>query len=581
MASGTSVRQAAVAYRPDVDRQTVDARLETAAASDGLAAFTRAEQPSNAALQEDVSGFAELSVLFPVLFLGAAGMALSVMLTRLVYSQRPLIGLLRASGASRRSIFGRYLAHGLGVAIVGGVPGIALGAVLAGAVSRLYTDAISVPVTVIRTRPSTAVAGLLFAVVAGVLASLGASLRASRIEPAVAMRGEMPPSGVGGRSIVERIVPAVSRLPVRWLMVIRGIGRNRRRTVSTMIGIVLALVLVLASWGMIDTTQVLLDQQFVQVQRQDAEVVVADGADATGALLAVDGVAAAEAVEGLDVVASTADGRYATRLRAFPTDTSMHRFLDAHGDPLSLGDGVLAGEALRDVLAVGVGDEIAVAPAGGNGSVRLRVDGFVSEPLGTPLYVSDAVFAALPWADGATTSYDVRFADGADRQQVLDRITALDRVVAVVDSKALYETARSFMGLFYAFVGVMLVFGGIMAFALIASAVSANVSEREVELATLAASGTGRAGLSRLVAGENLGLTILAIPIGVAAGIGLSSVFMSSFSSDLFRFDLHMRVMTPVYASIGILVAAVLALLPSLRVVRRLDVPEIVRRRAL
>ena len=37
--------------------------------------YTRAEQPSNAALQEDLRGFEELSFFFPLLFLTAAAMA--------------------------------------------------------------------------------------------------------------------------------------------------------------------------------------------------------------------------------------------------------------------------------------------------------------------------------------------------------------------------------------------------------------------------------------------------------------------------------------------------------------------------
>lgn len=36
---------------------------------------TRSDQPSNALLSKDISGFAELAVMFPLLFLTAAGLA--------------------------------------------------------------------------------------------------------------------------------------------------------------------------------------------------------------------------------------------------------------------------------------------------------------------------------------------------------------------------------------------------------------------------------------------------------------------------------------------------------------------------
>ncbi len=348
-----------------------------------------------------------------------------------------------------------------------------------------------------------------------------------------------------------------------------------------MTGIVLALVLVLASWGMIDTTRVLLERQFVEVQRQDADVLVAGSSDGRALLSGLEGVEAVEPVESVEATAVSGGDRYATRLQAFERATSMHVFLGPDGEVLSLADGVLAGTALREMLGVERGDRIELVIGDGSTTTELTVDGFVAEPLGTPLYVADSVFERLAPGDGTVTTYSVRFEPGVDRQGAIDRLSDLDEVVAVRDALALYETAQSFMGLFSAFVGVMLVFGGIMAFALVASAVSANVNEREVELATLAASGADRAGLSRLVAGENLALVALSIPIGVAAGILLSSAFMSSFSSDLFRFDLEMRASTPVFASRGVLVAAAVALVPSLRIVHRLDVPGIVRRRAL
>ena len=79
-------------------------------------------------------------------------------------------------------------------------------------------------------------------------------------------------------------------------MALRGIGRNPRRTTYTMIGVVLSLMLVLVSWGMIDTIHHLLDRQFVEIQQEDASVYFVGPVDSAevAALVATDGVAAAE-----------------------------------------------------------------------------------------------------------------------------------------------------------------------------------------------------------------------------------------------------------------------------------------------
>src|SRR5665648_85921 len=69
--SSEVTQQALFFYSPGADRGALDARLTGLAREQPAgAAFTRAEQASNAALQEDVQGFSELSFMFPLLFLG-------------------------------------------------------------------------------------------------------------------------------------------------------------------------------------------------------------------------------------------------------------------------------------------------------------------------------------------------------------------------------------------------------------------------------------------------------------------------------------------------------------------------------
>ena len=74
-------------------------------------------------------------------------------------------------------------------------------------------------------------------------------------------------------SLAERLVPPLRRLPVRWRMALRAIGRNPRRATSTVIGIVLALVLILSFWVMIDSATLLIDHQYDDIERQDAQLV--------------------------------------------------------------------------------------------------------------------------------------------------------------------------------------------------------------------------------------------------------------------------------------------------------------------
>ncbi len=563
---------------PDGALGTLEAAILGAGA---VSTETQDQQPSSATLQEDVNGFGELSIAFPAMFLLAGALALSVLLGRIVASQRAQIGMLLASGFSRRSILRHYLAFGLIVGLVGSVLGVILGALAAATISRLYTATISVPITVIEVRPLTILVGLAMGTVAGAAAAYLPARRASRTSPAEAMRGELP-AGHGSISLVERLLPPVRRLPTRWLVSLRGLGRSPRRTVSTILGIAIATMLVLVSWGMIDTVQVLLDRQFGLVQRQDAAVLLVAPMPAgeVGSALGVDGVAAAEPELDAQGAIVHGDARYATTIVGLRPDTTMHGFIAPDGSTLALpARGLLLGAALRDRLDVGVGDDVDVDLGGGN-VTSLPVAGFVDEPFGTYAYASLDTVAGLTGraaGDPLVSSALVRYGAGADPTAVADRLSALPTVAAVVASRGLYDLAQQFMGLFYVFIGVMLVFGAVMAFALIFNTMTANIAERATELAALRALGMASGTVSRLVTAENLLLTILGLVPGLVGGYLLAAVFMASFSSDLFSFDLHVRPTTFLVTALSILLVAVISQVPALRSVGRMDLGRIVR----
>ena len=137
------------------------------------------------------------------------------------------------------------------------------------------------------------------------------------------------------------------------------------------------------------------------------------------------------------------------------------------------------------------------------------------------------------------------------------------------------------MGLFYAFIGVMIVLGGVLAFALIYNTMSANVHERAVELGTLRTLGMPRRSIGTIVTAQNVLLTIIGLVPGLLLGWLLAAVFMASFSSDMFSFDLRVRPTTFIFTAVAILAVGLLSQYPALRTVDRLDLGRIVRDRSL
>ena len=136
------------------------------------------------------------------------------------------------------------------------------------------------------------------------------------------------------------------------------------------------------------------------------------------------------------------------------------------------------------------------------------------------------------------------------------------------------------MNLFYVFVGIMLVFGGLLAFAILFATMSVNLSERTAEVGNLRVSGISRGRLAGLIIEENVLLAVVGVVPGLILGYFATARFMASFNSDLFRFQTTISRSTYVISAAAVVAVALVAQWPGLRTLARLDLGRIVRERA-
>jgi putative ABC transport system permease protein len=580
--------QVLVLYDDGVDTEEVDAAVTEAANEAGAGSVEPlADQPSNVVINTEIDGLQTMAIALPMLFLAAAGMAIYVVVTRLVFSQRSVIGALRATGFSRRTMSRHYLSFGLGVGLVGAVIGVVFGALLGRGMTAIYTQVFGIPDLVAEFHLPTVLIALSFGAIAGVLAGLAPARTVSRMAPAEAMRGDAPVH-TGKLSIFERLIPPLRRAPVRWRMTFRGIGRNKKRSLSMVVGVILGMTLIMASWGMLDTMLLAFDRQFNEIAKEDATVVLSVPVDQSqvDTIASVEGVAVAEPVIGLEATIIHDDETVATLLEGYTSDTEVHGF-----SPSLTDDGALLGHAMEGLLGVSVGDEIEIRLPALETDISTTVAGFVDEPLTTAAYLSsgtltdlivgtDAGIAAADLEAPNITSIKTLFVDGAEQETVIGNLDRVDTVAVVVDADEIRDLAESFQALFYAFIGIMIVFGGAMAFALIFNIISVNVAERSGEFASMRANGLTHRRVASMLVGETGLLTAIGIIPGLLVGWLAAVALIDSFSSPEFPITAEMRLFTYVGSALAMFVVAALSLIPALRAVKRIDVGTIVRERA-
>jgi putative ABC transport system permease protein len=122
-------------------------------------------------------------------------------------------------------------------------------------------------------------------------------------------------------------------------------------------------------------------------------------------------------------------------------------------------------------------------------------------------------------------------------------------------------------------------FAAIIAFGVAYNASRITLSERSHELATLRVLGYHRTEVARILVGELVLLTLLAIPLGVLVGYGLSLYMIDRFTTDLFQMPFGLTAETIGKAILVVGGAALVSCLLVARNVANLDLVRVLKTR--
>lgn len=572
------VNEVVVRLENGADASAVRTEIESSLAPFGVQRVTdREHQLSNRLLQLDLDGFQTLAVVFPVLFLSVSVLVVYTLMNRLVQTQRPHIGLMRAIGYSRRQVLVHYLVYGLAIGVAAALGGLLLGFVLSILVTEAYGYFLNVPFISQKLYPETLAIGVAAGILASVIAAGVPAWSGAGIRPAEAMHP--PPPATGRRTILEIIVPPLRRVSYLFRLPLRNLFRAPRRTVYTALGVGSGVALVLVAVSFLDSYDRMINLQFDDIQKYDAivefsEPVPAAVSDEAGGF---EGVARSEALVDLPVRLSVGDESHTTLLRGIEPGSTLYGTLTPDGRPVSTGEGVLLTSAIAGILGVGPGDSVSVQPQlPGAPAQELPVDDVVQQPVG------DVAFTGLARAQGLVGGQEIASGllvelEGEPDEGVKSRLLALPGTPTVEYTEDVRELIDELNELFFVFVGIMLAFGVALGFAVIFNTITINTLERQRELATMRTIGSGVARLGGLLTMENVLMGLLGLVVGLPVGYGISLYFGSLYQNDLF--DMQTVIYTRSYgiAALGAIIVLLLAELPSIRFVRKLDLPAVVR----
>lgn len=541
----------------------------------------RDNQISNTLLEMDLRSFHDFALFFPILFFSIAAFSIYMILSRLVRTQRPIIGLMRAIGYSSRRVLLHYMSFALVVGLVGVVFGSLLGWAATGIVSKVYSIQMKIPFVQYGIYPLVFLYGFLMAMAFCAISGIVPARRSAKVQPTEALRGVVDPIKYGKVSWVERLLPRIGRLPVFWRLPLRNIFRNRRRTAFTVIGIMFAIILIMLNLGINDTVNANMDQAFNHLFTFDIAVLFLDPQTRVtqNKIEKIPGVTMVEPTVGAPCTISNGDVDVDSILMGALVDTVMRGFLDEKNREVQISTNhCLMSRNYRDQLGVAVGDMVEVTS--NNRSRSFMVSDFIMEPMGSFVYVPVEEARELLGYGTKSSAFYIQVDEGY-YQEVRDSLYEMPEVLTLVDLSQIQKEINSYMALLYIVIAVMLVFGIIMAFSLVFNTSTINIMEREQEVATMLTLGVPQWKASLSLTLENVMMGLLGLIPGYIAARIVMVQAMKLYETDLFAFTPAISVWTFIITGVMVIVLMVLSEFPSLRHIHRLDLAQSTKRRSL
>jgi len=194
--------------------------------------------------------------------------------------------------------------------------------------------------------------------------------------------------------------------------------------------------------------------------------------------------------------------------------------------------------------------------------------------LGQPAYLS--LDEATKLTGASINSYNALYidADPALANRIREDIYDLPGAAAVQVKASYVDQLKKWLELFDYFGVVLLGFGAALAFVVVFTTFTANVTERTREIATMRTIGEDNVRLATMVTLENLAIAVVAIPLGVWMGVQATSALFAYF--DIEGFELRAYIYPSSIAQISVLMLGVILLseIPPIRRIFRLDLAE-------
>jgi putative ABC transport system permease protein len=483
---------------------------------EGANILSRQHQTSYRKVADAMTGVKQIGLMFSIAFFLTAALVTWITVSRMMENQRQHLGTLRSLGYSKKEIIGRYAQFGVLITM----PSMILGWVIARYLiaKSLYSIGITyytIEATGVRPfTPHFFVSALCVAAVTccGTMLSCSKSLK---FTPAELMRPKPPAQG--HRILLERITPFWRSLSFSGKIVTRNLFRNKARMLMGIVGIIGSTSLILCGFGLMNSINAMLDKAFNDTVKYNVEIklrIPSTDQQLSGIYDALSSAKNIDATMAFSVYLYAQNGNVQSPyVVVMDEEQKSLNFKDINGNTIHLPeDGVLITPRMADALGADVGDKLTAERLDGI-VISLRVANIVDFPVGNEIYMGKTAFSKVSDLPFLIRTLLIN-GQGLD----LNKLKSDPRISLVETKDEMRSNMLIVLEALQSFQVILIVFSGLLAFAVMMVLGHMNYYERIRELATLKVLGFHRNEMKRLVLRENIWITIFGLPFGYIIG---------------------------------------------------------------
>lgn len=595
------IKQAKKTLEQDVRRQQEDRRydelveqmkLAAAAVDPKAAAYVdtssiehpkwyiqdRSSLSSYSNIESDAASIEAVGTAFPIVFFTVAILIALTTITRMVEEERLLIGTYKALGFRNIEIMKKYLLYAGSACLLGGIIGDIGGFLLLPKfVFSIFQTLYLIPNYSLQFDAWYGIGGIaLFT--GGILIAVWIAVHEElRHMPAVLMRPKAPRTGA--RVLLERIRPLWRNLTFLNKVTARNLFRYKKRMLMTVFGIMGCSALVLCAMAINDSVSALIPRQYEHIYRYDLMVMM-DDAHVYQSLSKDDEVS--ECLTLLvdnATIKSSGNKEERVQLMVFSEQADVASYLsleDLNGDPVTLEKGdVYVTQNASQVLDFSVKDTIRVQNSDLK-EVRVKVTGIVQNYLGNTIYMGENTYETLfgSYEDNAVLANFKGNISEQQKDSYVQKLEDRDGVLSVVSTSSMQDAFETSFSLITSVVYLILAMAAALAFVVLFTLSTTNISERIRELATIKVLGFYDKEVHSYVNKETLLLTLLGILVGLPAGTILAQSLTYVLNMPSIHFAVTIRPISYLYTVLLSFGFAVIVNLITNRVLNHIDMVE-------